>query len=367
MRGSFSVKHDIPKPGDAGALPYVYRTEDALKIAAVVACVGLRAGALAQIPLKAYVEGEVSRLAEQPELLRTPSTERVVVPSVWKTQMSISRDIWGYAAGRIRAVDAAGYPSKVDWVCPTDITARQDYTGGPLRWWMNGNEVDSSLVFHVPSRWVMPGNPLGISPLENSGLVDLAKRAQDFGRDWFRNGAVPSSILFSDRELDSEQADTLLQKMMQRWRNRQPAVLGSGLKYEQVSVAANESQFIETMQRVAADVAISFNLPPSKIAAAVASGGDIKYQNLEQSTQQYLMDSVNPDLVVIQEVIGLHVRPGTYLRWNTGAFLRADLSTRYDSYKTGLEAEFLTVDEVRSWEELPPLVFDEEPSDEAPA
>lgn len=349
----------IPRPSAASSAPYAYRTDDALRIAAVTACVGLRSGALAQIPVKGYVDGDQPALMQpQPALLTSPSSNRIVVPSIWKIQMSISRDIWGYAVGLIRGVDASGYVSKVDWVCPDETRYEQDYSGGPLRWWFNGEEVDSSLVFHVPSRWVLPGNPAGVSPLEYSGLVDLAKRAQDFGRDWFRNGAVPSSVLYSDQELTAEQADRILDRIKARWSLRQPAVLGSGFKYEKISVPANESQFIETMQRVAADIAISFNLPPSKIAAAVASGGDVKYQNLEMSTQQYLMDSINPDLVVIQEVLGLYLPPGRYARWQTGAFLRADLKTRYESYKIGLEAEFLEVDEVRDWEELGPLSFE---------
>lgn len=345
----------VPSPADAASAPYVYRTEDAFKIAAVVACVGLRAGALAQIPLKQYRVGAAPELVEpQCELLRAPSTMRVVVPSVWKTQMSISRDIWGYAAGRIRGVDAAGYVSKVDWKLP-DAEVSATYSDGRLRWTMDRAPIDESLVFHVPSRWVLPGRPLGVSPLEHSGLVDLAKRAQDFGRDWFRNGAVPSAILYSNKVLTDIEADGILTKILARWKRRQPAVVGSGMKYESVSVPANESQFIETMQRAAADVAISFNLPPSKIAAAVASGGDIKYQNLEMSTQQYLMDSINPDLTLTQEVIGLYVDPRTYLRWSTGAFLRADLKTRYESYAIGKQAGFLENDEIRDWEELPPM------------
>jgi phage portal protein BeeE len=354
----YADPNSIPSPGVISAgLGYVYRTDDALRIAAVVACVGLRAGAHAQIPLKQYHEGvNQAPVMPQAELLTAPSTVRVVVPSVWKTQMSISRDVWGYAAGLIQGVDAAGYVSKVDWKMPGDeIRGVYDSSISDLRWTLHNQPIDSSLVFHVPSRWVMPGNPLGMSPLEHSGLVDLAKRAQDFGRDWFRNGAVPSALLYSDEVLTSDQADSILATILQRWRKRQPAVIGSGMKYEKVSVPANESQFIETMQRAAADIAISFNLPPSKIAAAVASGGDIKYQNLEMSTQQYLMDSINPDLVQTQEIIGLYVDPRTYLRWATGAFTRSDLKTRYETYQLANDIGILTIDEMRALEDMSPL------------
>ena len=345
----------VPSPLQSSQTGYSYTASDGFKIAAVTACVGLRSGAFAQLPLKAYQDDTAAvaiLVAPQPELFVNPSP--TVVPSVWKIQMSISRDLWGYAAGKILGVDAAGYPSKVDWVLPDTIKAWQDYVGGPLRWKFGQVEQDPALVFHIPSRWVTPGNPLGISPLEKSGLVSLAKMAQDFGRNWFLSGAVPAAIIYSDKELDSAQSQDLLDMVMHRFRAGRPAVLGSGLKYEKVSVTADESQFLGTMQAAASDIAISFNLPPSKVAAAISSS-EIKYQNLEQSTQQYLMDSINPDLVVTQESIQRHQRAPQYCRWTVAAFLRSDLKTRYDAYAVGLGAGFLDVQEVRAWEELPPM------------
>jgi len=344
----------VPGPLQDSSAPYGYSSADALRIAAVVACVSLRAGAFAQLPLKAFrsVRGVQELLPTQPQLLTNPSP--TAPPSVWKTQMSISRDIWGYAAGRILGVDAAGYPSQVEWMSPADLQARQQYVGGPFAWRWNGQEIDESLVLHIPSRFVLPGKPLGMSPLEQSGLVDLAKRAQDFGRDWFRNGAMPSAVIYSDEKLTPQQAEGIVETILGKWRQRRPAVLGSGLKYEAQTVKANESQFIESMTKTAADIAISFNLPPNRIAAAV-SGQSITYANLEQSTAQYLMDSINPDLVIVQEVLERQTPRTQILRWQTGAFLRSDLATRYSSYATGIGAGFLTPDEARAWEDLPPL------------
>lgn len=330
----------------------LYSASDALEVAAVTACVGLRAGAFAQVPLKGYrdVDGLPRQLDPQPELLRSPSD--VVVPSVWKTQMSISRDLWGYALGRVTAWDGSFYPRRVEWLDPSITT--YEVRGGMLDWRIDGQPVDGSMLVHVPSRFVLPGNPAGISPLEHSGLVELAKRAQTFGRDWFRYGAVPSAIIRSDKVMTGEEADTLLGKIMERWRNRQPAVIGSGMEYEQVSVAANESQFLETVRQVAADIAVSFNLPPEKIGAAI-SGQSVTYANREQNQQQYLVDSINPDLVVIQESLDKHSPRGQYARFNTGAFLRSDLITRYQSYEIGIRNRFVTPNEARALEEMEPI------------
>lgn len=344
----------IPRPSEQALGAYLYMAQDALKVAAVQACTGLRAGALMQLPIKGYADiNGVPRLLDlQPTLLTKPS--RVVVRSVWKSQMSISRDIFGFAAGHITAVDGAGYPAHVEWYPPDVVHADDSKLGQPIEWRINGQHVDGSLIFHVPSRWVMPGKPLGMSPLEAGGLVELGIRCQDFGRDWFARGAVPSAILYSDKDLTSTEADALLSKMLSRWRRRQPGVLGSGLKYQNVAVAANESQFLETMTRVAADVAICFNMPPEKIGAAVA-GGSITYANRDQNQQQYLVDSINPDLVLVQEVIEGHMAPPTYPRWNTSAYLRSDAKTRAEVALLGIKGRWIHPDEVRALDEMPPL------------
>ena len=326
---------------------------EALQIAAVVACVGLRSGAFAQLPLKGYrdrPDGTTELLPTQPELLRSPSD--VVVPSVWKTQMSISRDLWGYALGKVTAWDGAFYPKRTEWIDPSLVHPKM--VGAAIEWRIGREVVDSSLLVHVPSRWVPPGYPVGISPLEYSGLVELAKRAQDFGRDWFRSGAVPSAIIRSPEAISSTEADNILERILARWRNRQPAVIGSGLTYEQVSVNANESQFLETITHIAAEIATSFNLPPSKIGAAIA-GQNVTYSNRDQDQLAYLVDSINPDLVVIQESLDRYSPRGQYCRFNTGAFLRSDLKTRYESYRIGIAGKFLTPNEARAWEEMPPI------------
>jgi HK97 family phage portal protein len=344
----------VPGPLQTPLAPYGYAAQDAVRIAAVVACVSLRAGAFAQLPLRAYrsVGGVQEMLSVQPQLLTAPSPS--VPPSVWKTQMSISRDIWGYAAGHILGLDAAGYPSVVEWLSPADLQATQQADGGPISWRFNGKPVDSSLILHIPSRFVMPGKPLGMSPLEQSGLVDLARRAQDFGRDWFRNGSAPSSVIYSDQALTAEQADAMVTTILGKWRNRRPAVLGSGLRLERQEIKANESQFLESMTKAAADIAISFNLPPAKIGASI-SGSNVTYQNLETAQASWLMESMNPDLVIVQEVLERQTPRTQTLRWQTGAFLRSDLKTRYESYSTGIGAGFLTANEARAWEDLPPL------------
>lgn len=339
-----------------------YITREALENAAVVACVGLRAGAHAQLPIKGYERDGLATIPAslQPELLRSPSD--VVVPSVWKVQLSISRDIWGFGLGRVTAWDAAMYPTRCEWINPSVVKPKS--VGATIEWRVEGEVIDSSLLIHVPSRWVLPGDPVGISPLEHTGLVDLAKRAQSFGADWFRNGAVPSAIVYSDDQVEQAEAERVISRILERWRARQPAMLGAGYKYEKVSVAADESQFLQTITSISAQIAVSFNMPPTKIGAAV-SGQYVSYGNRDQDQQSYVVDSINPDLVVVEESLDRHLRKNIYCKITTAAFLKSDLKTRMEAYnlaaqiqeKTG--AVIYTEDEMRALEERAPLTESE--------
>jgi len=327
---------------------------DALALSAVIACVNLRANTIAQLPLKAYrlgPDGLPVEVPRQPQLIEAPSKGP---RSYWLRQMSISRDIFGNAFGMVVGRDAAGWPTAVEWLDPTKVTTNQPYAGAPVDYTFNGKPVPESDLLIVPG-FPVPGSPLGISPLQRSGLVELSSRAQAFGADWFKNGAVPSAILYADTELDAEQAERIRASVQASWRKRRPAVLGSGLRWEKVSTSdVNESQALTTMRHTQVDICQIFGVPPEKIGIA-SSGQSITYANREQQAQQFLVDTVNAELVLIQEILTANMPRPQFARFNTGALLRSDLMSRYSAYSTALAAGFLSVDEVRQLEDRGPL------------
>lgn len=333
--------------GDAAA-----KASDAMALSAVIACVNLRANIIGQLPLDAYrygPDGSSLRVARQPLLVANPNPK--VTRSVWLRQMSISRDLWGNAIGLIVGRDAAGYPSTVEWLNPQ--TVRFDESTGRLAATINAFAVPVADLLIVPS-FVVPGSQVGIAPLRRTGLVDLNRRAQDFGADWFRNGAVPSMVVRADQELTVTQAQEISDRMTAKWRARKPAVIGAGLSVDQFAVKADESQFLETLRHVQVDICQVFGVPPEEIGIATA-GSSVTYANREQRVQQILVNSLNADLVVVQEILTANTARPQFVRFNTGALLRSDLATRYASYQTAITAGFLDVNEVRALEDRPPI------------
>ena len=344
---------DVWGRGDAWPAPEARASKDSLALSAVVACVNLRANTLAQLPLKAYrtgPDGLPVEVPRQPLLVEAPST---LPRSQWLRQMSISRDLFGNAFGIIAGRDAAGWPTAVEWLDPTKVSTRQDFHGAPLVYSYKGEPLPTEDVFLVPG-FPVPGSPLGISPLERSGLVELSHRAQDFGRDWLKNSAVPSAILYAEAELDAEQAERIRSSVQSSWRKRRPAVLGSGLRYERVGVDAEDSQFLETMAHAGRDICRIFGVDPAWVGLG-GGGSSLTYQNLADRLTSFMASTMNAELVLIQEVLTANVPRPQFVRFTTGAFLRSDLSSRYASYSTAISSGFLTVDEVRELEDRGPM------------
>ena len=330
-----------------------YTLADAMRLSAVIACINLRASTIAQLPLVAYqldAQGLQQAVALQPQLIAAPSK---LPRSFWLRQMSMSRDLYGNAWGAITGRDAAGYASSVEWLNPVSVQVVDASSVGRAQVRYNGQPFNLDDLLVVPG-FPVPGQQFGIAPLESSGLIELSSRAQEFGSEWFANGAVPSSIIYADQELTAEQASQIRSSITSSWKKRRPAVVGSGLKYESIDVNADESQFLETKRNCAIEICQVFGVPPEKIGVA-SSGSSVTYANREQQAQQFLVDSINADLVLIQEVLTAAVPQPQYVRFNTGALLRSDLQTRYASYATALTAGFLTINEVRELEDRPPL------------
>jgi phage portal protein BeeE len=351
-----------------------YTGESALALAAVQGCLRLRSQLVGQLPLKSMrmADGIDVPSAVQPQVITAPSP--LVPLSVWLVQMQVSRDLFGTAFGYVTSWDGAGFPRTVEWLDPCDVTTRQDAPSGAARVFLNGGELDASRVLLVPSSFVMPGSPLGVAPLDATGLVEVATLAREFGRDWFRSGAVPATVVYLDHPLTSEQAEEASDRIAARWRKRKPAVVGSTVKSIDINeVKANEAQFLETQTAIQAEICQCFSVLPAWLGITT-SGSSVTYANVAQQ-KQHKLDSMSLDLRIIEDILsGPAVAPrGQYVKFNTGAYLQADLIGRYESYKIAAEIQSLTgepllvVDEMRELENRAPLTPEQKAAARPPA
>lgn len=329
-------------------------SSDPLALSTAFACIRLLSSIFGQLPFDAYRDrgGFSEKVGAPSRLIVKPSPNRP--RSLWLAEHMVSQLVWGNSYGYVYARDAAGYPTGLQWLDASKIRVEQLDAGGNCRFWLNGEQLATADVVHIPF-FVLPGVAKGVAPLERSGQVQLAMQVQKFAERWFKDGAVPGAILSYDGDLDAEQAKEVKRRFLQTVRAQAGvAVLGGKFSYERVGVPGNEAQFLETSQNIDLRVAHSFGVLPSMLGL-LQKGASLTYANREQDVQNLLTTTLNLPIVVMQEVLtGLLPNP-QFVRFNTAALLRSDLETRYRSYQTALAAGFLTVDEVRQLEDRQPL------------
>jgi HK97 family phage portal protein len=210
--------------------------------------------------------------------------------------------------------------------------------------------------------FVMPGMPMGQSPISSARqAIGAGISAEQFGAQFFQAGGNPNAIIYSDSELTPEQAQGIKGAFNNATQgNREPAIMGSGLKYERVQISPDESQFLDSQRFTVEQIARIYGIPPELVGAAT-SGSSVTYANREQRAADWLSFGLMPYLIPIEDALSTLVPRAQRVKFNVDGLLRSDLSTRYAAHAVGIGSGFLTVDEARAYEDLPPLTAEDQP------
>lgn len=340
----------------SGSMPPSVTTESAMRLSAVWACVRLLAGLGSTLPLDQQrrrdgltVDVPRSVLFDQPQAGTTLST--------WLYQVWSSMLTAGNAYGLVTAIGANGWPTTVELLDPSVVQWRADEQRGwvvtvdrqEVQRWPEGP------LWHVPI-FTMPGAPFGMSPIQNAKqTIAGGLSAERFGTDFFVGGGTPNAILYSDTELTQEQAQGIKSAFVGTTAgNREPAVMGAGLRYERISVSPDEAQFLDSQRFTVEQIARIYGIFPEMIGGAT-SGSSVTYANREQRAADFLTFGLMPYLIALEDGLSGLVPGPNRVKFNVDGVLRSDLKTRYEAHAIGIDSGFLTVDEVRQLEDRPPL------------
>lgn len=326
--------------------------ERAMRHATVWGCVNLIADVVSMLPIDVYRKTDNGRtIVASPPILQRPSP--FVPLSAWVWQAVASLVTQGNAFGLITKLEANGYPSQVSWLDPTGVRLRKD-DNGVVTYHVGKQVYDASSVVHIPA-FVLPGSLVGLSPL---GLfrrtVELGLRAEEHGYGWFRDGAVPSALVRADQVLDEEQSGQIKAAVYRAVNGREVLVMGAGLTYEQISVNAEESQFLETIRANAATVCQVFRVPPEMLGVP-GGGSSVTYANREQRSIDFLTFTLAPWLVRLEEALTGLLPADQFVKFNVDALLRSDTMTRYQAHSIALRDGWRSRNEVRRLEDEPPI------------
>jgi HK97 family phage portal protein len=329
----------------------------ALSIPAVWAAVRLRADVVGSLPVHVYRDrdGVPERLTGNavPSVLSQPSALDDI--GAWLAASQLSLDLRGNAYGRILSRDErTNLPTQVELVHPDDVTVRLTRDGFVRYRIGGGPELTPFEVWHERQN-EEPGSVVGLSPISAAArALGISLDAGDYGSGFFREALTPSGLLSSDAPIDEDQARIVKRRVQATQNGREPLVLGGNWTYKPLSISPTDAAYLEVLARGDVDAARLFSLP-GELIDANTSGSSITYANREQRVQDLLAFRLGPVIQRRERALSRLTVRGQYVKLNTGALLRGDLTTRYASYERGLRNGFLSLAEVRALEERRPL------------
>jgi HK97 family phage portal protein len=334
-------------------------TDSAMRHLTVWACVSLITDAIAQLPLDTFREGaSFPEPIENPQVIERPHAE--MTRFAWHVRMLWSVLMRGNAYARVIERGRGGIPLQLEPQHPDEVTISRNKQTGEIEYLVGSSRevVAWEDMLHIPGL-VVPGSSYGLDPVSYARqTIGTGLAAEEYGARFFSEGAVPPGVLSTDQKLD---LDTALEYQT-RWedahgnRRRKVAVLGGGLKYDAIQITPEASQFLSTIGATRSQIAAFFRVPPHLIGDAdnaVSAWGS----GMEELGRSFTTYTLGPWLKRLEDA-WVDVLGGTgavYARYNTKALLRSRLTERYQAYTLARNGGWLSVDEIRAYEELAPL------------
>lgn len=201
---------------------------------------------------------------------------------------------------------------------------------------------------------------VGLSPIAYARqAIGLGLATEEHGARLFGNGAVTSGVLQTEQELSDLAFDRLKRDFEENHQGltnaHKPLILEMGLKWQQISLSAEDAQFIETRKFQLEEICRIFRVP----LHMVQNTDRATFNNIENLGIGFINYSLVPYLIRIEQRINAGLvkasKQGTfYAKFNTGALLRGDMKSRFEAYSTGINWGIYSPNECRELEELNP-------------
>lgn len=340
----------------------------AIRSTAVYACVSLIAQSVASLPLLVYERRDSGRrvatehdyfalLHDQPNAAMTATVFRELLMTHLLLSGNAYAAIWRDKANRA-----------VELLPVHPHSVRVERVKGRLRYRITlqegGEEVlDQGDMLHIPGLGF--DGLKGLSPISAVAkqAVGLALATEEHGARFFKNAAQPSGVLLHPGKISPEAAERLKRSFAEAHsglsNTGKAILLEEGMKWEQVTMSAQDAQYLETRRFQVAEIARVFRVPLHMIQETEKSTS--WGTGIEQQSIGFVMYTLRPWLVRLEQEINRKLFVGSrrlnryYAEHNVSGLLRGDAKARKEYYAGAITNAWMTPNEVRRLENLPPI------------
>lgn len=237
-----------------------------------------------------------------------------------------------------------------------DLALEYEYTpvgGGPKK------ILTQQQVLHIKG--------LSSDGLKGLSVLDLAKDTfglaitQDgHAARYFSQGATPSLIVRHPKALGEVAYTNLKKSLQEKYSGVENAnklmLIEEGMDVTPVTMTNEQSQMIQARKFSVSDICRWFRVPPHMV-------GDLEratFSNIEQQSLEFIIYTMTPWFVrweqaLNQALLSEYEREEYFFGFLVDGLLRGDIKTRYDAYATGRQWGWLSVDDIREFENMNPL------------
>ncbi|WP_184243792.1 phage portal protein [Novosphingobium chloroacetimidivorans] len=341
---------------------------NAVGLAATWACVNLLAGTIASLPLMVYrTDSAGVRLVARDHPLYyvlhdSPNYDQTAV-DFWEFNCA-GIELHGNSYAEIeKRSDGSIYsltPIRPDAMCTRRLTNGDiEYS-----WNEDGKQrrVTQERILHIRG---FGGNPLGgASTLSVCRQIFTgALNAEQAANGMFANGARPSGILSAPQAMKKEQRQEaeqlLIDKFVGAINAGRPMLLDNGLTWTQLTLSPEDAQMLESRRFSVEEICRVFGVPPHMIGHTENSTS--WGTGLEQQTLGFNKFTLRRRVKRIEQALSKQLLTsadrvdGITIEFNLEGLLRGDSAGRAAFYTSMTQMGAMTINEVRTLENLPPV------------
>jgi HK97 family phage portal protein len=350
---------------------------------AVYAAVALLAETIGSLPLHTFRKTDEGREKVSParngpgrlaRMLHEAPNPEMSAQEYWEN-VEGHKLLWGNHYSYIRR-DGAGNPVEL-WPLRPDmmeVNRRRTANGMPVG--------PRNYVYTLPSgekRGLGRSEVLHVTDFSTDGIQGLSRievarnaigieqAAGEYAGRFFSNSARPDGVLQAPHYVDEEST----KRIKTDWENshrglgksNRIAVLHSGLSWQSIGMPPKDAQFIEVRRFQIGEIARLYRIPPHMI-------GDLERSTswgtgIEQQSIGFVVYTLRP---LLKRIEGALVRDlgdpdtgttlldgGRFAEFQVEGLLRGDMAARSSFYSSAINDGWMTPNDARSLENLPPL------------
>ena len=335
-----------------------------MRTSAVYACVRVLSETVAQLPFMLYHRTATGReradVHQLYSLVHDQPNDETTAYMFWETLMA-SLVLRGNAYAYIERDRMNRVGALWQFPDPSRMTPTRDKTTDTLTYVYRlptgvAEVYQPAEILHL--RGLSGDGTIGYSVLEMAReAIGLSAAAEDFGARMFAGDATPSGILRHPKTLGPGGAENL----KKTWKTahqgkREVAVLEEGMEYQQIGIAPDDAQFLETRIFQIGDIARIFRVPPHLIGELSKA----TYSNIREQSAEFVKYGLQPWLIRIAQqcnavLLNERERREYYFEHLTDALMRGAQKERYDGYAVGRQWGWLSANDIRRTENMEPL------------